>query len=160
MVTITSIRMYVQYVQYTSKTMQQRCRSDTRKSGAMCASFLPPCAPHFDVRAAVRRLVKRHNPRIAALFAVKMRRVRRIAARLANLSRAFEIWCSEKEYYVEQQSEISFTCHSIISTLSIDMFCNALFDYDNNTYLNFITDEYQIKIGMIRPNYVHGTNVF
>ena len=31
------------------------------------------------------------------------------------------------------------------------MFCNALFDYDNNTYFNFITDEYQIKIGMIRP---------
>ena len=26
--------------------------------------------------------------------------------------------------------------------------------------LNFITDGYQIKIGMIPPNYVHETNVF
>ena len=30
--------------------------------------FLPPCAPHFDGRAAVRRLVKGHNPWITALF--------------------------------------------------------------------------------------------
>ena len=43
---------------------------------------------------------------------------------------------------------------------SLLCFCNALFDYDNNTYLNFITDEYQIKIGMIPHNYVHETNVF
>ena len=67
-----------------------------------CASLFshsvhPQCAPHFDGRATVRRLVKRHNPRIAVLFAVKMRRSRRIAAHLANFSRAFEIWCSEKD---------------------------------------------------------------
>ena len=36
-------------------------------------------------------------------------------------------------------------------TANCYVLCNALFDYDNNTYLNFITDEYQIKIGMIRP---------
>ena len=43
---------------------------------------------------------------------------------------------------------------------SLLCFCNVLFDYDNNTYFNFITDEYQIKIGMIPPNCVHETNVF
>ena len=52
----------------------------------MCAAFLPPCALHFDGRAAVCRLVKRRNPWIVALFAVKMRRVRRIAARLAKIT--------------------------------------------------------------------------
>ena len=46
----------------------------------MCAAFLPPCAPDFDGRVAVHRLVRRRNARIAALFAVKMRRFRRIAA--------------------------------------------------------------------------------
>ena len=50
----------------------------------MCADFLPPCAPHFDGRATVRCLVKHRNPRIAALFAMKMQRVRRIAAHLAK----------------------------------------------------------------------------
>ena len=39
----------------------------------MCAAFLPPCAPHFDGRATVHRLLKHRNPRSATLFALKMR---------------------------------------------------------------------------------------
>ena len=36
--------------------------------GAMCGIFLPPCAPHFDGRAAVHYFVKRRNPWTASLF--------------------------------------------------------------------------------------------
>ena len=68
----------------TSKRMQQTCRGSTRKHGAMCAAFLPLCAPHFDGCVAVCRLVKCRNPSIAALSAVKMWRIRRIAACLAK----------------------------------------------------------------------------
>ena len=59
----------------------------------MCAAFLQPKVPHFDGRAAVRRPVKRRNPRIQGLlhlitvpFAVKMWYVRRIAGHLAKIA--------------------------------------------------------------------------
>ena len=42
----------------------------------MCAAFLPPCAPHFDGRAAVR----------PPPFVVKMWHVRRIVERLAKIA--------------------------------------------------------------------------
>ena len=61
-----------------------KCTAAELENGAMCAAFLPPCAPHFDGRTAVRRLVECRDPRIVVLFATKMRRVRRIVARLAK----------------------------------------------------------------------------
>ena len=68
--------LHTWYVRYTSQRTQQTSRGGTCKRGIMRAAFVPPCATHFDGCAAVCRLVKRHNPRIATLFAVKMRRVR------------------------------------------------------------------------------------
>ena len=48
--------------------------------------FFPPKALHFDGSVAVRHLVKHRNSMIVAPFAVKMRRVRRIVARLAKIA--------------------------------------------------------------------------
>ena len=66
------------YIRYASKRMQQTCHSGT------CVAFLPPKVLHYDGRAAVRRLVKHRNPWIVAPFAVKMRRIRQIAAHSAK----------------------------------------------------------------------------
>ena len=71
------------YIQYASKRIQQMCHSGTRNHGGIRATFLPPKAPHFDGRAAVRRLVKHRNP--------KMRHVSLNCGMLAKIAARWQI---------------------------------------------------------------------